>query len=157
MTIIHLRSISKIRIPVFESWESNAKQVQQREKRNNKTYARLRNQEEQNLAFIQSHEKKHQEILAAAMRERMANNIASNQQFAAAQQENLRFGLSAFGLVNCDYFSREIPDNFYAMAKNAKDQNSEAVEIPPVLRCILLNENTYVEVPSNRVPRYQDK
>lgn len=147
----------KIRIPVFESWESNAKKVQQREKRNIKTYTTLRNKEEKVVEFIRNHEKIHQENLAAAMRTNMVNNMIAMEQNAAVQKENLRFGMSAFGLVNCDYFSRETPDNFYAMAKNVKDQNGETVTIPSSLRCIFLNDNAFIEVPSDRVPSYVDK
>lgn len=100
---------------------------------------------------------------ATRIKEQIANNMIQIQniqdfqamggmsQISSPYQEILTFGLESFGLVNCDYFSRNPPLAFLKLDKVVLDQNNVAVEVPASVRNIILKDNTYL-ASSRKIP-----
>ncbi|MFT5780344.1 MAG: hypothetical protein ACI837_003306, partial [Crocinitomicaceae bacterium] len=89
---------------------------------------------------------------AKLVREQRATFLASNTDFEQARKEYLRFGLQSFGMVNCDYFSRNVPDNYVAFDTSAIDQNGRMIPVPNDIRSIYLDDNSFVSTVADKVP-----
>jgi Leucine-rich repeat (LRR) protein len=148
----------EVKLPVYESWESSVSRTQQREKKMEKAYGKARRQAEKEQKYIDAHLDDFEERTVAANRAQIADNTITLRMMALAVQnqldERLRFGLSSFGLINCDRFRNQPPPSYYALVGELKDQNENYVKIPETVRVVYLNENAYMEVPSQNVPYY---
>ncbi len=96
-------------------------------------------------------------IQAESMRRAAVQQLTSTYNYKIQSQELLRFGLSNFGLVNCDFFSRVVPTNFIRLPKLVRDQDNKDVELPVDVRVVIPSQNTYVNVSSDNVPIYENK
>lgn len=61
----------------------------------------------------------------------------------------LNFGLSAFGLINCDFFQRNSPDFSVFASQKLKDQNGKSYKVPETVISIDPSMNFYLEAPSD--------
>jgi hypothetical protein len=68
--------------------------------------------------------------------------------------DRLSFGLTRFGLINCDFFSRNIPQSYVAMGEQIEDQDGNKVEVPEVVRVVLPDMNTYTEMGRESIPKF---
>lgn len=146
----------RVELPVYESWESSVSRTQLREKKMDKAYGRaLRNAARQE-SYIARHLDELEERTIAGNKARIVENaIAARMRSYESQKaynENLRFGLTNFGLINCDRLYTMPSPDFLALNKKLKDQNNEEVEVPKTVRYVLLNSNSYVEIPSSQIP-----
>jgi hypothetical protein len=71
--------------------------------------------------------------------------------------EKMSFGLTSFGLVNCDFFMRNVPESMFALGNEMIDQNGNKYETPSTVRIVLPEYATYTEVDKNSVPVYNTK
>ncbi len=69
--------------------------------------------------------------------------------------EKLRFGLTSFGLVNCDFFYRNPPDLLSGLSDTLMDQNGKGLASPDYVRAILPNSNVYLSAPREQIPQYR--
>lgn len=96
------------------------------------------------------------------LREALKNYYLSNVQivpnsFLQQQNEKMSFGLTSFGLVNCDFFMRNVPQSMFALGNELIDQNGNKYETPNILRIVLPEFSTYTEVDKNNIPIYNTK
>lgn len=75
----------------------------------------------------------------------MALNTSGQRNFTSDNPNQLKFGLTNFGLINCDYFQRIPPDCRYTFAQQITDQNGNPITIPRTFRVINPVYNTYQE------------
>lgn len=66
--------------------------------------------------------------------------------------EQTSFGLTSFGLVNIDYFSKRRPANYIVMSKTMKNQNGESIEVPENLSVLLFESNSLLGTSRKQVP-----
>jgi Leucine-rich repeat (LRR) protein len=57
----------------------------------------------------------------------------------------LNFGLTSFGLVNCDFFQRNNPDFSIFAAQNLRDQNGKSHKVPQSVIAVDPRKNFYME------------
>lgn len=62
-----------------------------------------------------------------------------------ASPNQLNFGLSAFGLINCDFFQRNRPDYSIFAAQKLIDQNGKSHKVPATVIAIDPAKNFYME------------
>jgi Leucine-rich repeat (LRR) protein len=74
-----------------------------------------------------------------------------------APLEQLRFGLSSFGLVNCDFFSRNQPDQYAGLSEIMTDQNGEELKAPEFVRTVLPKSNVYLSSYRTNIPQYKNE
>jgi len=99
-------------------------------------------------------------VIATAAAAYKARVIAQLQQAAAGSlfaQEQVRFGLSNFGTVNCDYFSRNKPNGRSSLASVLVDQNNQEIKAPESVRVALMDDLTYLNVDEDQIPIYNGK
>jgi len=85
------------------------------------------------------------------------NNRFLSNQLNAQNVEQLRFGLSSFGLVNCDYFYRNRPDLYSGLSEVLIDQNGEELASPDYVRAILPKSNVYLSATRDQIPQYRSE
>jgi len=71
--------------------------------------------------------------------------------------EQLSFGLPFFGIVNCDFFYNNPPDNRLAMENELTDQDGRSIERPAFVRTVLPSSNVYLTLSSDQIPQYNDE
>lgn len=63
----------------------------------------------------------------------------------SSSPNQLQFGLTNFGLINCDYFLKFPPECSYTFSPNLSDQNGNPIEIPQTFRVVNPNYCSYQE------------
>lgn len=79
---------------------------------------------------------------------------SSNRTFDYYTKDQLKFGLNNFGLINCDYFDRNVPEDFFVL-KGLSDQNGKEVSVPGNVKVLLYSTNTYMERTRLKLPYYK--
>lgn len=74
-------------------------------------------------------------------------------QFRNASPEQLKFGLTSFGLVNCDYFDRNVPERYYAMF-SVRDEHGNVIHVPAKVKVLLFTTNSYLQTNNFKIPYY---
>jgi Leucine-rich repeat (LRR) protein len=148
---------SLISLPVIASFEGAPSRVQEREKRNyinyQKSLKRAKSEEDLIVRYKTGVYKNQIQFL----KESRATMLAYAPEPSVEQREKLRFGLSSFGLVNCDYFSRNKPNGYVRMTKTAVDEAGNTYDVPDNVRNIFLDDNSFVSTSSERVPTFKRK
>ncbi|MBI1837801.1 MAG: leucine-rich repeat domain-containing protein [Flavobacteriia bacterium] len=67
----------------------------------------------------------------------------------------LTFGLTDFGMINCDYFKRNKPDEYFAVKRTIPNQEGEKIQLPPSARVIFMNTNSYMAASIHKIPYYK--
>ncbi|MCJ8292222.1 MAG: hypothetical protein HRT58_20260 [Crocinitomicaceae bacterium] len=145
------------RFPVVPSFGGSIRRIQAKEKANFKSFLVAQKTAKKEQAVIERYEKTVLEKYAQVVRERRAQAIAMFPDFETANREYLRFGLSSFGLVNCDYFFRNVPDNYIAFDTIGTDVNGRAINVPYDVRNVYLDDNVFVATSSDKVPIYKNR
>lgn len=160
---------STINYPVYPTFGGSVRKVQEKEKKNFKDYERQLKKSQYENELIVKHREKNLKLMAMIERDRRAQALVNAEMFRLNQLlspnnyqsnlmlENNRFGLSSFGLMNCDYFSRNSPDNYIAVDSLANDQNGDWVRMPATIRNIYLDDNSYVTTSSEYAPQYNNR
>lgn len=138
-------------IPIYLAIEGNPEKIQRAHLNFHKKYLRLKKREDKSFKRYQQAFESQQNELAQRERERIASLLTFGVQNPASQ-EMLTFGLTNFGLVNCDFFSRNVPEQYIAFSDKAIDQNGKEVRVPENVSNVLVPYNTYVVTSKSRVP-----
>ena len=143
------------RIPLLLQNNSKLKNLQKAQAKFYKNYKlNLKNQETE-IDRAKSRFMKNEKEISNYQRELRAQQIEfSIKNPNPVYKELLSFGLSSFGLVNCDYLSRNKPNSYLALSQKAIDQNGNEIELSSNARNILLADNTYLETSIEKIPRF---
>lgn len=148
---------SLISIPVYADFGGSIKRIQDKERKNYNRYLKLKKEADKERELVQKHNESVEKELVKKARDQRANMLLTYGEFERARQEKLAFGLTSFGLVNCDYFSRNVPDDYMAVDTLGTDQYGNWVRIPPTVRNIYLDDNSFVSTSSEKIPVYRNK
>lgn len=143
-------------IPIYLAVSGRPEKIQRAHAVFYKKYQRLQRKEKQRFEKALKRFKDMEKDLARQERERLAL-LLSGPNNNSASKEQLKFGLTSFGLVNCDFFSRNVPDEYLSLTDFAQDENGDKVRVPKEVRNVLINDNTYVVTEKDRVPLYVKK
>ena len=147
---------SAITLPVVPSFgSSSVKRIQDKEKKNWKAYEKKLKEAEKEERTMEEYRKTVLAAQANRVRQQRMMFTNANPNFERAQRENLRFGLTSFGLVNCDYFSRNVPDYYVTLDTVGVDPQGNWVRVPNEIRNIYRRNNSYVSTSSARVPVFK--
>ncbi len=83
--------------------------------------------------------------------------VNQNQSYLYEQEFRKSIGLSAFGMVNCDFFLRNKPNKFVTIPSILISEEGKEIPILGTARVILPAFNTYVEVAREQIPVYNGK
>jgi hypothetical protein len=144
-------------LPVVASFGGSVRKIQARERNNYKEYERKVKEAKAEELLIETYKDQRIAAQAKLVREQRATFLANFPDYEKEQREYLRFGMSSFGLINCDYFSRNIPDGYIALDTLGIDQNGEFVRVPNDIRNIYLDDNSFVSTMSDNVPVYKER
>jgi Leucine-rich repeat (LRR) protein len=92
--------------------------------------------------------------LAATIRKQIIQNTIENMKRNVGNTEIIRFGLTGFGLINCDIITRIPPEDYLVIGNELKDQYGNTLQAPEMVKVIMKAQNTYFPVGRNRVPLY---
>ncbi len=150
-----------INLPVTQLIHGNANRVQDRESKEYVEYVRNCKKDNKEENKVIGRKNKYIENMAPLYRAQMLNalrtNVFINTTAPTDNQDVLRFGLSSFGIINCDYFFRNKPDDYLALNKNIMDQFDSLVEIPKVVTNIFLENNVFISTYSESIPYFKDQ
>ena len=144
-------------IPVIPSFEGSIRRIQAKEKSNFKSFQIAQKTALKEKALIANYENTVLEEYAKVYRARQAQLRSGFPDYNAVNREYLRFGLTKFGLVNCDYFYRNVPDTYIVLDTTGVDGDGRYVRIPSEVRNVYLRDNVFVATNSNNVPVYNNK
>ena len=74
-----------------------------------------------------------------------------------ARKQSYRMGLSRFGKINCDYFTRVRPTGYIQSTSEATDQHGDTIRVPSGIRNVILEDNVYTVSESNSIPELENK
>lgn len=144
----------QINWPVYNSYESsNVGRIRKKEKKLYKEYDKLKDEADELT--------RQGKILMKKFIKKRAQQIR-NQRILAFQRINspnrfvsdemLRFDLTEFGLINCDYFYNNPPEDYIVIEDNGQNTNGKKVELPKDLRMIILDGNAYLSLVPGKIP-----
>lgn len=148
---------SHYRIPVVISLTGSVSQIQAKEKRNFQVFQKAQRIGDKERKVIDEYKEKELQRYAAMRRSMIRSTSQLNYDDAQSSLEYNRFGLTSFGLTNCDYFSRNIPDGFVAFDSTGVDQDGNSVLVPRDVRSIYMDDNSYVSTTSIDVPVFKNR
>jgi len=155
---------SLAQLPVYLSGGDTKEQIKKHGKFF-KVHAKLAEKDAADLARFKKDRDETIGKVAMQVKEQIANNMIRMQNMQDMQalgimpqinfpyREMLTFGLEGFGLVNCDYFSRNPPLAILKLDKEIYDQNNVAIEVPSSVRNVIFKDNTYL-ASSRTIPFY---
>jgi len=159
-------------IPVYPAFGGSIRKIQEQERKNYLEYEKNRKLAEKEKVFFENYKKNRMKKIAESERIKRAEVMVNLQKFrdnpklqgsfsTSFMENNLeeynQFGLTSFGLVNCDYFFRNIPDDILAMDSVATDYEGRFVKMPPTVRNIFLEDKTFITTRSDLTPVFKDK
>jgi hypothetical protein len=142
--------------PVVASIKGSPARVQEKEKRNYNAYHKKVKMAQKEQEAIEKYKNGRMKRIVQQLREERAKKLEKEQFSNPMIRENLQFGLVEFGLVNCDYFGRNVPSG-YASIESVRDDRGEEVQVPDAVRNVFMDDNSYVLTSSKRVPVYEQK
>lgn len=145
------------RFPVIASFGGSIRKIQAKEEANYKSFLVAQKTAQKEQELIDKYEKTILEEYAKVIRQRRVAAVGIYPDYQSANREYLRFGLTSFGLVNCDYFSRSIPDSYIAFDTVGVDEDGRSVNIPNDVRNVYLDDNVFVATSSEQVPVFNKK
>jgi len=133
-------SIMKNQLKFYRKYETQKKKDERLEKKDARKKKRILKKAEKNVRdqLIQQ---------AIWARERIIMSPWTNR-----VSEQASFGLTSFGLVNIDYFSKQRPVDYVVMNDVLTNQNGEAIEIPEYVNVLLFESNSLLGTSKMRVP-----
>ncbi len=143
--------------PVIANFGGSIARVQAKEKKNFEDFEKASDKARKELQVLNDYRATILRLQAERERERRADFLSGKSNFDRKEQEYLRFGLPVFGLVNCDYFSRNIPDYYVKLDTVGVDEKGNRISIAEDLRSIYLSDNVFVSTSSKRLPVFEKK
>lgn len=147
-----------ISFPVYNDMSTSARNIQNKERSFHYGYSKKDRRDNRELEKIKEKQKNYIERMAPIMRQRLIDAInGSNILLPENTGDKLRFGLRSFGLINCDFFSRDVPDTYIVLDTIAKDQFGKEVTIPYVVNHVMMASKVFFSTTSANVPYYFNK
>ena len=155
MTFAYLDST--YRIPVILSLSGSVSQIQAKEKKNFQSFQKEQRIGDKERKAIDKYKAVELEKYVKMRRYMIQSTMQSYPDYGQGAQEYNRFGLTQFGMTNCDYFFRNVPDGYVAFDSTGVDQNGKSVLVPRDVRSIYLDDNAYVSSTSVDIPVYKNR
>lgn len=148
---------SNYRIPVILSLSGSISRIQAKEKRYFQQFQKEQRIGDKERKVIDNYKAKELKKYAEIRRYMLSMTPQLNFNDDQANKEYIRFGLTSFGLTNCDYFFRNVPDGYIAFDSTGVDEDGNIVQVPRDVRSIFLDDNAYVSTTSIDVPVYEKR
>jgi hypothetical protein len=149
---------SNYRIPVILSLSGSVSRVQAKEKRHFYKFQKEQRYADKERKVIDTYKEKELEKYAKVRRYLLNSAPAlTSYNSSQASKEYIRFGLTQFGMMNCDYFFRNVPDGYLAFDSTGVDLEGNQVKVPRDVRSIFLDDNAYVSTSSIDIPIYKKR
>lgn len=145
------------RIPVVLSLSGSISKIQRKEKTGFNSFQKAQRVGDKERKVIDKFKQKELEEFGELRRFQVGGMLSVFPDDAQTNKEYIRFGLTSFGMVNCDYFSRNVPDGYLAFDSIAIDKDGNSVPVPRDVRNIYLDDNSYVSTTSIDVPVYKNR
>ena len=147
----------EVQLPVTSEIQGSIQTVQRKEKSRFLAYNRKLKEADRERISVERNSKQLIEEASAMARERQASLLMAPgyAEQLKIESERLRFGLSEFGLVNCDYFMRNRPNFYVKSTQEAEDADGNKYTVPNDVRQIFVRDNAYVSSPSFHIPQYK--
>jgi len=146
----------KYSIPVYENIQGKIETVQRKEKNKFIIYQRKIKKAKKQITRFSKIRDKYVKEEANLIRQQTVDFLMRNQDLIRERSEKLRFGLTSFGLANCDFFSRNIPEYTVMLDSVAIDQHGNHIEVPYEIRHVVLTENTFVSTYERKLPVFKN-
>ncbi len=151
--------------PVYYKENGNFKKVVSDQKKYFKKYDRKKMRHEKFMSSINEKRTKalvkaaeaNRKVLAELYALQRVNGLSNSSSYNVGTIEMLRFGIVVNGFYNCDYFSRFKPSSWVNLPSTLRDQDGKKIDTPNKIRFIVVDENAYFELPSERVPVFKNK
>lgn len=141
-----------IRIPVYEVLNGSIQSIQEKEKRNYKNYLKKRKESDKEVYKVELSSQEYIKKTADKVRQQQVDFIMADTLSRVDNIERLRLGLTSFGLINCDFYSRNTPLEILMLDTTAIDQYGESVYVPPLIRNVILNDNSILNSTDRSMP-----
>ncbi len=150
---------NEIDLPVYQSLDKSPSRIQKEEAKFYLEYTLKQKKDLENEAVLEKRKEQYIKKEAPKIRVAMINAVRLGSAIVLQNEEpdKLRFGLTSFGTVNCDYFSRRIPEDYLALSEFSKDQDGIQVKIPPTVQNVLSTNNVYLTTYSHTIPFYANQ
>lgn len=148
---------SNYRIPVILSLNGSISSIQAKEKRHFQQFQKEQRNGDKERKIIDEYKENELRKYADTRRYLLNTTPQLNFDTEQANKEYIRFGLTSFGLTNCDYFFRNIPDGYLAFDSTGVDEKGNTVTVPRDVRSIFLDDNAYVSTTSVEVPIFKQR
>lgn len=131
-------------IPVYQEINGGIESIQRKEKRFYEKYKKKKALASKEEIIAKKLQDDFVKEYADIQRNVILNNLLRSRSYLQEEADKLRFGLTSFGLVNCDYFTRNRPLATIKLDSIAIDQNGQEVYVPFDIRIVVLDDNTFV-------------
>lgn len=145
------------RFPVVASYEGPIKKIQSKEKEFYKVYLQKKKIADEETALIETYKTTVLEEYAKTLRQSRATALSQLPDYTYVNRDYLRFGLTSFGLVNCDYFSRSVPDEYVMLDTVGVDEDGKRIAVPYDIRNVYVDDNVFVSTTADKVPIFKNK
>lgn len=141
--------------PVIANFGGSIARVQAKEKRNFNAFEKASAQARKEMKLLDDYRSTILSRQAKWQREQRADVLAGISDLDRQEQEYLRFVLPKFGMVNCDYFSRNRPNSYVRLDTVGIDEDGNRISIARNVRSIYLSDNVFVSTSSQRLPVFK--
>lgn len=159
-----------VRLPVVFEEKGAIRRIQNKEENRYKEIVHVQKMSENGTSKLDARKDNMIQEAADKSRKRTAKYLSSPEYIAMQQarqvqmnamlksnKETLSFGLNTFGLVNCDYFSRNVPDAYIRSADFTYDEEGTRVEVPDDIRNVIVADNVYLTTGKEKIPMFKRK
>ncbi len=154
MSFRHKDSI--IHVPVYLASKNGTKSLVEEQGKFYNKYLEKKKADDKFLAKYTKKRSKRLKLYADSRRNILINNYrrkVTPPQFMGRSQEQLKFGLTGFGMINCDYFDRNKPQQYYALTR-VNDEKGQSIAVPSDVKVLLMTSNSYLQTKRTNIPYY---
>lgn len=144
--------------PVYLASNDHSKDIAKEQKRFYDNYLKTKKKEERNKRKLLAEKKLAEKYYAKQERKSLALNLAlSKVQIGSGfiSNNSLSFSLSGFGVINCDYFSRNPVNEIIDLPDLLSDVQGRKLEAPEQITLLFLNTNSTFNHRPNNVPIHE--
>ena len=141
--------------PVYLESKNNSKDLAKEQQRFYATYLKLKQAEVRNARRLEAQRRLSERTYADQMRASLAMSLAMQEvQFASnfMGSNGLQFGLMGFGVVNCDYFSRNPVTEVVSLHGELEDTDGSKLAMPRAVSILMLNTNSTLSYGPKNIP-----
>jgi hypothetical protein len=159
-----------VSLPVVFEEKGSIRRIQNKEESRYKDLVHAQKMAKNGDSKLDARKEKLIQLAAQKARKSRAEYLSSPQYLAMQQsrlmqgdamlsknKETLSFGLSSFGLVNCDYFSRNAVDGYIKSTDFTYDEQGDRVKVPNDIRNVIAADNVYLSTSKEKIPQFRRK